>query len=137
VRRHLGGGIGARYACAAPLRRAAASFGIDRPREDTVPDQDNSLDTLVSASGTLAGIGLALVGIMSAKSALNKTETIADDFFLFSSIGFLVVLSMGYLAQKEREQPRARRIQKLAEWIFSLSLVLLLVAGFVLVYTEI
>jgi len=44
---------------------------------------------------------------------------------------------MGYLAQKERAQPRARRIQKLAEWIFSLSLVLLLVAGFVLVYTEI
>lgn len=102
-----------------------------------MPDQDNSLDTLVSASGTLAGIGLALVGIMSAKSALTKTETIADDFFLFSSIGFLVVLSMGYLAQKEREQPRARRIQTLAEWIFSLSLVLLLVAGFVLVYTEI
>lgn len=100
-------------------------------------DQNDSLDTLVSASGTLAGIGLALVGILSAKSTLTKTETIADDFFLFSSIGFLVVLAMGYLAQKEKSEARTARTQKAAEWIFSVSLGLLLLAGFVLVYTEI
>lgn len=99
-------------------------------------EQNDSLDTLVSASGTLAGIGLALVGILSAKSALNHTETIADDFFLFSSIGFLVVLALGYLAQKESTKRPAAEIQKIAEWIFSASLVLLLLAGFVLVYTE-
>ena len=96
-----------------------------------------SLDTLVSASGTLAGIGLALVGILSAKSSLTKTETVADDFFLFASIGFLVVLAMGYLAQKETSEVRTARTQRVAEWIFSISLVLLLMAGFVLVYTEI
>lgn len=100
-------------------------------------DQNDSLDTLVSASGTLAGIGLALVGILSAKSTLTKTETIADDFFLFSSIGFLVVLAICYLAQKEKSPSRTSKTQKTAEWIFSISLVLLLIAGFVLVYTEI
>ena len=100
-------------------------------------DQNDSLDTLVSASGTLAGIGLALVGILSAKNTLTKTETIADDFFLFSSIGFLVVLAICYLAQKEKSPSRTQKTQKTAEWIFSISLVLLLVAGFVLVYTEI
>ena len=61
-------------------------------------DQDDSLDTLVSASGTLAGIALALVGVLSAKNSLTKTETVADDFFLFSSIGFLIVLAICYLA---------------------------------------
>lgn len=100
-------------------------------------DQNDSLDTLVSASGTLAGIGLALVGILSAKSSLTQTETAADDFFLFSSIGFLVVLAMGYFAQKENSPSRSGRVQQTAEWIFSISLVLLLMAGFVLVYTEI
>lgn len=100
-------------------------------------DQDDSLNTLVSASGTLAGIGLALVGILSAKSTLTQTETIADDFFLFSSIGFLVVLAICYLAQKEKSPSRTAKTQKTAEWIFSISLVLLLIAGFVLVYTEI
>jgi hypothetical protein len=100
-------------------------------------DENESIDTLVNISGTLAGIGLALVGILSAKSAMSNAETIADDFFLFSSLGFLVVLAMGYLAQKEKSQARVRKVLKAAEVIFSLALLLLLIAGFVLVYTEI
>lgn len=100
-------------------------------------DDNDSLDTLVSVSGTLAGIGLALVGILSAKNSLTRTETIADDFFLFSSIGFLVVLAMCYVAQKEKSESHTIKTQKTAEVIFSLSLVLLLIAGFILVYTEV
>jgi hypothetical protein len=100
-------------------------------------DEKESIETLVNISGTLAGIGLALVGILSAKSVMSKTETIADDFFLFSSLGFLVVLAMGYLAQKEKSETRVRKVLKAAEVIFSLALLLLLIAGFVLVYTEI
>ena len=100
-------------------------------------DQNDSLDTLVTASGTLAGISLALVGVLSAKNSLTKTETLADDFFLFSSIGFLIVLAICYLAQKDRSPSRTARTQKTAEWLFSISLGLLLIAGFVIVYTEI
>ncbi|MBE2210089.1 MAG: hypothetical protein IAE66_00685 [Xanthomonadaceae bacterium] len=100
-------------------------------------DQNDSLDTLVTASGTLAGISLALVGVLSAKNSLTKTETLADDFFLFSSIGFLIVLAMCYLAQKEKSVSGTAKTQKTAEWIFSISLILTLVAAFVLVYTEI
>jgi hypothetical protein len=100
-------------------------------------DENESIDTLVNISGTLAGIGLALVGILSAKSAMSKTETIADDLFLFSSLGFLVVLAMSYLAQKEKSETRVRKILKSAEIIFSLALLLLLIAGFALVYTEV
>ena len=83
-------------------------------------DQDDSLDTLVSASGTLAGIALALVGVLSAKNSLTKTktETVADDFFLFSSIGFLIVLAICYLAQKERSPSRTAKTQTAAEWFF-------------------
>ena len=81
-------------------------------------DQDDSLDTLVSASGTLAGLALALVGVLSAKNSLTKTETVADDFFLFSSIGFLIVLAICYLAQKERSPSRTAKTQTAAEWFF-------------------
>ena len=75
--------------------------------------------------------------MLSAKNSLTKTETVADDFFLFSSIGFLIVLAICYLAQKERSPSRTAKTQTAAEWIFSISLVLLLIAGFVIVYTEI
>ena len=47
------------------------------------------------------------------------------------------MLAICYLAQKEKSPSRTQKTQKTAEWIFSISLVLLLIAGFVLVYTEI
>lgn len=96
-----------------------------------------SLDTLVSVSGTMASIGLALVGILSAKSSLSHVETIADDFFLFSSLGFLVTATVGYLAQKKQADSRVEKLASMAEWIFTIALILLLVGGFVLVYTEV
>lgn len=95
-----------------------------------------SLDTLVSVSGTMASIGLAMVGILAAKSSLDHAETVADDFFLLSSLGFLVVLSIGYVAQKAVVETRMERLATMAELIFSISLLMLLAGGTVLVYTE-
>jgi len=102
-----------------------------------VSNTDSSIDTLVSISGTMAGIGLALVGILAAKSSMDGTETVADDLFLFSSLGFLVVLALGYLAQKETKTLRVDRLVSMAEWVFSVSLLLTVVGAFVLVYAEI
>lgn len=98
---------------------------------------NESIDTLVSISGTMASIGLALVGILAAKSSLDQTETIADDFFLFSSLGFLVVTAMGYMAQKNSANSRVEKLATVAEWIFAVALLLLLIGGFILVYSEI
>ena len=60
---------------------------------------DQSIDTLVSVSGTLASIGLALVAILVSKTSIDHIEVIADDIFLFSSLGFCLSL---YLATLHR-----------------------------------
>lgn len=96
-----------------------------------------STDTLISSSGTLASIGLAMVGILAAKSALAKAETIADDLFLFSSLGFLIVMVLGYLAQRSNLDGKVTRYLSIAEAIFTLSLSIIVLAAFVLVYAEI
>ena len=95
---------------------------------------DESIDTLITISGTLASIGLALVGILAARSSLGHTETIADDLFLFASLGFLIVLAMGYLVQKKPSSSHSRKLVLIAEWIFALSLFLIVVGAFILVY---
>ena len=98
--------------------------------------QDNqSLNTLISTSGTIAGMGLAIVGIFAAKQSMKYSEMISNDMFLFSSIGFLLVV-IGYLAQKHSEQRYYARLVLLAEWLFSLSLLLVVAAAFVLLYAE-
>ncbi|MFP5074807.1 hypothetical protein ACLD9W_08055 [Neisseria sp. WLZKY-1] len=97
---------------------------------------DVSLNTLISASGTIAGMGLALVGILAAKQSLKPSEMISDDLFLFSSIGFLLVV-VGYTAQKNSSHPYVARLVTLAEWIFSLSLLTVVAAAFILLYAEV
>lgn len=95
---------------------------------------DESIDTLITISGTLASIGLALVGILAARSSLGHTETIADDLFLFASLGFLIVLAMGYMVQKKPSGLHAKKLVLVAEWIFAISLFLIVVGAFMLVY---
>ena len=77
-----------------------------------------SLNTLISTSSTIAGMGLAIVGILAAKQSMQYSEMISDDMFLFSSIGFLLVVVIGYLAQKHSEQHYYARLVRLAEWLF-------------------
>lgn len=93
-----------------------------------------SLNTLISTSSTIAGMGLAIVGILAAKQSMQYSEMISDDMFLFSFIGFLLVV-IGYLAQKHSEQHYYARLVRLAEWLFSLSL-LVVAAALVLLYAE-
>ena len=47
-----------------------------------------SLNTLISTSGTIAGMGLAIVGILAAKQSMQYSEMISDDMFLFRPSAF-------------------------------------------------
>jgi hypothetical protein len=46
-------------------------------------DLQRLLLSLLSTSGTLAGLSMALVGIVNLKVANTKVETLADDMVLF------------------------------------------------------
>ena len=103
---------------------------------DNAPNSQ-SLNILISTSSTIAGMGLALVGILAAKQSVQKTEMVSDDLFLFSSLGFLLVVVVGYLAQKNSGRPYAARLITLAEWLFSLSLITVAAAACILLYAEV
>ena len=98
---------------------------------------DQSIDTLVSISGTLASIGLALVAILVSKASIDHVEMIADDLFLFSSLGFLFVVVLGYLAQKQQGTSRSARLLTAAEWIFSASLATIVIGAVAMVYSTV
>ena len=98
---------------------------------------DQSIDTLVSVSGTLASIGLALVAILVSKTSIDHIEVIADDIFLFSSLGFLFVVVLGYLAQKRASTTQATKLVTAAEWIFSASLATIVIGAVLMVYAAV
>ncbi|HET7065181.1 MAG TPA: hypothetical protein VFI49_12975 [Rudaea sp.] len=74
-------------------------------------DPDTLMDmllALLSTSGTMAGISLALVGIVNLRIASTKVASIADDVFLFAALGFLAVCYMTFLQSGISNHPGSR-----------------------------
>ena len=91
--------------------------------------------SLVSTSGTMAGISLALVGIANYRIVSTQVSSVADDLFLFASLGFVIVCYMTFFAVRHIHSPRLARWTDVIDFTFLASLTLLVVGGFVTVYT--
>lgn len=94
-----------------------------------------TLDALIASGSTMAGISLALVGVIGAKSSITRTDTVTDDLCLLSALGFVIVCFGAYLGTKTRDVPRLARTLRFLEITFACSLALLVVCGFLIVYT--
>ena len=90
--------------------------------------------SLLSTSGTMAGISLALVGIANYRIVSTRVASVADDIFLFASLGFVVVCYMTFFAIRHLQSPRLGRWTDLIDITFLASLSLLVIGGFVTVY---
>jgi hypothetical protein len=89
---------------------------------------------ILSTSGTLAGLSMALVGIVNLRVTNTQVETLADDMFLFSSVGFLVVCFLVFFALRRLDSASVERWTTIIDVIFLLSMTLLVVSGFVALY---
>lgn len=92
------------------------------------------LMALLATAGTLAGIALTLVGIVKLSSHAAKIETLADDLFLFSAIGFVIICYFAFFALRYVNSPVIKRVSNFLDVLFLVSLTLLMFAGFVTVY---
>ena len=93
--------------------------------------------SLLQTSGTLAGISLALVGIVNLRITSTKVESAADNLFLFASLGFVLVCYMIFFAIRHMQSPRFRTWTDMIDLTFLAALTLLVFAGFVTVYAVI
>lgn len=97
-------------------------------------DLQRLLLSLLSTSGTLAGLSMALVGIINLRVANTKIETIADDMFLFSSLGFLVVCYLIFFTLRRLRSKNVQYWTNVIDVVFLFSMTLLVLSGFVVLY---
>jgi hypothetical protein len=97
-------------------------------------DIHHTLLAILSTSGTLAGISLALVGIVNVKVQNTKIETMADDLFLISALGFVAICYCVFFALRQLQSKHLQRWNNIIDILFLVSLTLLLLSGFVVVY---
>lgn len=101
-------------------------------------DMQHLLLTLLSTSGTLAGLSMALVGLVNLRIASEKVESIADDLILFTAVGFLLVCILVFFALRQLHSTQLTKLKKwtmLIDLLFLGSLALLVVSGFIVLYT--
>jgi len=89
---------------------------------------------ILSTSGALAGLSMALVGIINLRVVDTKTETIADDMFLLSSVGFLLVCYLVFFTLRRLQSKSLRHWTTAIDILFLSSMTLLVLSGFVVLY---
>ena len=97
-------------------------------------DVQQVLLSILSTSGTLAGISMTLVGIVNLRAIGTKTETMADDCFLFASVGFLLVCFLVFFALRQLDSKNLRYWTNTIDAVFLLSMSMLVFSGFLVVY---
>jgi hypothetical protein len=90
--------------------------------------------SLLSTAGTLAGIAVGLVGIMNASRG-ESVATAADDILLLSALGFLCVCYLVFFAVRNVSAAQAWKVLEIIDLVFLASMTLMVLAGFIVVYT--
>lgn len=90
--------------------------------------------SLLSTAGTLAGIGIGLVGLLNADRS-DAAATLADDILLLSALGFLGVCYLIFFAVRQVSAGTARRMLQAIDIVFLASMTLMVLAGFIVAYT--
>ena len=65
----------------------------------------------------------------------TKIETLADDIFLFASLGFLLVCYLVFFTLRRLHTTKVQYWTNLIDSLFLCSLTLLVIGGFAIVYT--
>ncbi|HEY4367553.1 MAG TPA: hypothetical protein VGN07_10020 [Steroidobacteraceae bacterium] len=93
-------------------------------------DRRNSLgeDTCVhifTVSAAMVGVCLTVIGLLRVVVTLRQADTIADDLLAADSVFFLTSCLLAYWALRTRSIGRMHRVERFADAIFILALLLM------------
>jgi hypothetical protein len=94
-------------------------------------EEDISVHILTVSAG-MVGVCLTVIGLLRVVMTMQKADTIADDLLAGDSILFLLSALLSYWALRTRTIRRMHRVERFADAIFLIALVVMVVvSGFV------
>jgi uncharacterized membrane protein len=82
---------------------------------------------ILSVSAAMVGVCLTVIGLLRVVITIQKADTIADDLLAVDSILFLVSCLLSYWALRTRTAHRMHTVERIADIVFMLALVLMVV----------
>lgn len=91
--------------------------------------------SLLSVSGTLAGLSVTAVAVMNKLGKGAGAATIVDDVFALCALLFLACTYLIFTALRTRRATVASLLTRVIDGLFLVALTLMTAASFVMVYT--
>jgi hypothetical protein len=87
---------------------------------------------LFTVSSAMVGVCLTVIGLIRVVITLGKTDTLADNLLAVDALLFLIACLLSYSALRTRSVRRMHRIERLADKIFILAMILMTgICGFI------
>ena len=103
------------------------------PKSDprTPLEEDISVH-IFTVSAAMVGVCLTVIGIMRMVITVQREDTLADDFLAIDAVLFLISCFLYYWALRTRTIRRMHRVEKVADSVFLLALlVMTVICGFI------
>jgi hypothetical protein len=95
-------------------------------QQEKVRREENICTHIFSASATLVGVCLTVIGIFQI-GKLREIGSVADNILAVDAVGFLTSCILSYAALRSKTERQQMRIEKIADVIFLTSLLLMAV----------
>ena len=105
----------------------------DRDR-DTHLEQDICIH-IFTVSSAMVGVCLTVIGLIRVVITLGRADTLADDLLAGDALLFLISCLLSYWALRSRSVRRMHRLEKIADGIFILAMIGMVIICALITYT--
>ena len=89
---------------------------------------------IFTVSSAMVGVCLTVIGLIRVVITLGKNDTLADDLLAADALLFLVACLLSYWALRTRSVRRMHRMERIADAIFILAMILMTAVCGVITY---
>src|SRR6266478_7457960 len=90
---------------------------------------------IFTVSSAMVGVCLTVVGLIRVVITLGSADTLADDFLAADALLFLISCMLSYWALRSRGLHRMHRLEKIADSIFIIAMIVMVVICALITYT--
>ena len=90
---------------------------------------------IFTVSSAMVGVCLTVIGLIRVVITLGTADTVADDLLAADALLFLVSCLLSYWALRSRGLHRMHRLEKIADGIFIVAMIVMVVVCAMITYT--
>ena len=107
----------------------------NRHRDSSTHLEQDICIHIFTVSSAMVGVCLTVIGLIRVVITLGRADTLADDLLAGDALLFLISCLLSYWALRSRSLRRMHRLEKIADGIFILAMISMVIVCALITYT--